>query len=258
MKLLDIDMDYFLDKVPRFIPDSSIERLDDNDYFPWKRADVISFLENNIGLSKNKKLRGKIIINHNEALYEWRKLIDANELEKPFEVVHIDSHADLGLGYASWVFIFTELLGIEFEKRSKIEDYEYMFKKYYKPGIGDYLLFAIAFRWISKLTYICNQKERGNDYIWMTMKNLKEPNDKIQLSYNRENSPLNIYSDKDKQRYLSTAIFEPEVEFEILREIKSIKYDGNFDFFTFCISPNYTPKSADFIIDIIRKYIIEE
>lgn len=31
-----------------------------------------------------------------------------------------------------------------------------------------------------------------------------------------------------------------------------------FDYLTLCISPNYTPASADFIIELIKDYIEEE
>ena len=47
---------------------------------------------------------------HNEALFFWQELITKEILETPFEVVHIDSHADLGLGYLSWTYILDDLL----------------------------------------------------------------------------------------------------------------------------------------------------
>lgn len=59
----------------------------------------------------------------------------------PFEVVHVDSHADLALGCSSWIFIFDKLLGIDVEKRADIENYKNMFDDYRLP---DYLLYALA------------------------------------------------------------------------------------------------------------------
>ena len=35
------------------------------------------------------------------------------------------------------------------------------------------------------------------------------------------------------------------------------EFDGNFDYAVMAQSPNYTPASADFILDIFREYIEE-
>jgi len=257
MRILDIDMDYFLNKVPTFIPSDCEERLDDEDYLPWSRGEVISFIENNLGLSKNNKIKGKIVTHHHEALYYWRDLINESKVNVPFEVIHVDSHADLGLGFSSWVFIFERLLGAEVKKRTEIENYQNMFSDYNLPDIGDYLLFALAYRWISKITYICNPIERGDDYLFYILKDCKEPNDKIQLPYNNKYSAVDLNNSQKRKEYLKSAILEPEIPFEIINNIEKIKYSGDYDFITFCISPNYTPPNADFIIDVIKEYIIE-
>lgn len=255
-KVLDIDMDYFLDDVPTSIPASCTERVDGNYYKPWSRESVIEFLESNLGLSKNNKIKGKIVTNHHEALYYWRSLIIESKLKAPFEVIHVDSHADLGLGFSSWVFIFEKLLGIDIDKRSDIENYKNEFEEYKLPNIGDYLLFAIAFRWISKLTYIHNPNESGDDYPVHIMKNFDDMSRKIQLPYNSIYSATKCLDGvRQSREYLKTSILEPEVAFNIIKEPEDISYEGNFDFITFCISPNYTPESADFIIDVIREYI---
>lgn len=255
-KVLDIDMDYFLDDIPTSISTSCTERVDENYYKPWNRESVIKFLENNLGLSKDNKIKGKIVTHHHEALYYWRNLIKESKLKFPFEVIHVDSHADLGMGHPSWTFIFEKLLGIDVYKRSNIENYKNEFEEYELPDIGDYLLFAIAFRWISKLTYIYNPIEDGDDYYLYIMKNFNDKSGKIQLPYNSRYSATECNNGARALReYLSTSILEPEVEFNRIKEIENVKYNGDFDFITFCISPNYTPKSADFIIDIIREYI---
>lgn len=154
MRIVDIDMDYFLKEIPIIISENNTDRLPDEDYQVWSKDEVIDFLENKLGLSKETKIKGKIVTHHNEALYYWRKLIQEERLSIPFEVVHIDSHADLGLGYPSWTFIIDSLITVPVEERTKIENYGNMFEKYYEPRIGDYLLFALAFRWIKNL-FMC-------------------------------------------------------------------------------------------------------
>jgi hypothetical protein len=256
MIILDIDMDFFLNNVPHDISSSSLSRVNDEDYVPWNRTQVVNFLEESLGLSKKHKINGKIVTHHNEALYYWRELVLNSKIEVPFEVIHIDSHADLGLGSGSWVFIFEKLLGLDVDKRYDIENYKNYFDKYREPDIGDYLLFAIAFRWISSLTYICNPDEDGNDYIWYILKDLKEPNNKIQLPYNNQYPAIDLNDTYKRKIYLKSSILEPEIPFNIINNLNYVSYNGQFDYISFCISPNYTPKSADFIIDIIREYIV--
>lgn len=242
--------------MPHNITSSTLCRVNDEEYVPWDKTQVVKFLEHSLGLSKNHKIKGKIVTHHNEALYYWRDLILTSKIDVPFEVIHIDSHADLGLGSGSWVFIFEKLLGLDLDKRYEVENYKHYFDKYREPDIGDYLLFAIAFRWISSLTYICNPVERGNDYIWYILKDLKEPNDKIQLPYNNRYPATDLNDSYKRKIYLESSILEPEIPFKIISNLDDVYYKGQFDYITFCISPNYTPKSTDFIIDIIREYIL--
>lgn len=256
MRILDIDMDFFLDDVANFISDKDTSRIDGNYYKPWSEEDVINFIENNLGLSKANKVKGRIIVNHDEALYFWRDLIHKKILNIPFEVVHVDSHADLGLGYTSWAFIYEKLLGLDVNERDNIENYENIFCNYNIPGIGDYLLYVLAFRWISKLTYVSNLNEVGDDYPIHIMKDFDDNSGIIRLPYNNVHAATVINDGKRKrEEYLSSSIFEPEVKFNIITHLEDVKYDGNFDYITFCQSPNYTPESSDFIIDIIKEYI---
>lgn len=168
MKLLDLDMDYFMDKIAVSAPESSSERLSEESYgnSVWDEKRVRDFLETNLGLSKSRKIRGRIVTGHNEALFFWKELIKKRELTIPFEVIHIDSHADLGLGYSSWTYILDFLLQYPVSERQKHNHYQDCYGNIKAEGIGDYLLFAIAYRWISKLTYCANPNGDKNDYIW--------------------------------------------------------------------------------------------
>ena len=60
------------------------------------------------------------------------------------------------------------------------------------------------------------------------------------------------------EQYYATVYREPEVNFEIVRRVEDASYNGDFDYIIFCVSPNYTPAAADFIIEIMREYIMEE
>lgn len=267
MRILDLDMDYFMDSPAIGINEEIEERLSETEYAQevWSEKRVRNFLENNLGLSTDRKIRGKIIKGHNEALFFWKELISEGKLLTPFEVVHVDSHADLGLGYSSWYYIMKELLKYPVEERPYHNSYTTASGKTSKEGIGDYLLFAIAYRWISKLTYCANPNGDNNDYILDTLKNFEEEliwdkpvKNTIQLLYNpNDEFPKYDDSKRTKQAFISRSTKEPEVPFLIIPKIEDVKYNGDFDFISLAQSPNYTPKSADFIIDIFKEYIID-
>lgn len=265
MKVLDLDMDYFMTKIAH-TPFSCTERLEGDFYSEsvWEAEKVRSFLEDNLGLSKERKIPGRIVQGHNEALFFWEELIIDKKLSDPFDVVHVDSHADLGLGDASWFFLQGEFLTFSVDSRRKISEYEFC-NEVKKISIGDYLLWAVAYKMISSITYCANPYGDKNDYVLCTLKDFHEEyildkpvKNYIQLKYNKtmempSNDSFNAYNKK----YLDGAIKDPEVELLIIPTIEDVKFDGNFDYAVMAQSPNYTPASADFILDIFREYIEE-
>ena len=60
MRILDIDMDYFLKEIPIMISGNSTVRISDDDYLVWSKDEVIDFFENRLGLSKEIKIKEKI------------------------------------------------------------------------------------------------------------------------------------------------------------------------------------------------------
>ena len=268
MRVLDLDMDYFMRFVASFINESETERLSEDEYGNciWTEREVRDFIEGNLGLSKCNKIRGRVVAGHNESLFFWRELIEKGELSTPFDVIHVDSHADLGLGSSSWTHILDHLLYYPVEERFQHPWYSDTSGHPRSEGIGDYLLFAVAYRWISSIVYCGNPHGNCNDYLWDTLKEFKEEpiRDKpiqntIQLLYNPD-MPFPEYDDSEhvKRQYIENSRKEPEVPFLIIPTIEDVHFDGNFDFAVLAQSPNYTPASADFIMDIFREYIIEE
>ena len=71
MKVLDLDMDYFMKSVAIFINESEPERLPEEDYGDsvWSEREVRNFLEVNLGLSKQNRIRGRVVAGHNESLF---------------------------------------------------------------------------------------------------------------------------------------------------------------------------------------------
>lgn len=266
MIVLDLDIDYFMNLIAS-TPESISERLPEDVYKEcvWKEDKVRNFFEVNLGLSKHRKISGRIITGHNEAIDFWKELIYAGKLTVPFEVIHIDSHADLGLGFDSDTYILDHLLKYSVESRPNYNNYVDFRGHNRNEGIGDYLLFAVAYQWISKLTYCANPNGDKNDYFWYTLKDFKENKiwddpveNTIQLLHNPDmDIPNYIDDDFLKQEYIKNSVKEPEVPFLIIPTIEAVQYDGSFDYIVVAQSPNYTPTSADFIVDMIKEYIYE-
>lgn len=269
MKVLDLDMDYFMNRIATGIPETTSNRLRDGGYESavWSREQVVDFLENNLGLSRTNRIPGRVVSGHNEALYFWRELIDQGLLHIPFEVVHIDSHADMGLGSDAEYFLRTELLGWPVNERPLHSYHTNCYGRCCAEGIGDYLLYAVAYRWISKLTYCANPHGAANDYDIYALKGFCEKliftepvENTIQLLYNPENLTVpRVYNSEEKEieDFIASCRKEPEVPYIIIPTIGAVSFNGDFNFAVMAQSPNYTPQNADFIMDVFREYIDE-
>ena len=84
MMILDLDMDYFMEDIATGIAESREERLAEDEYGDcvWSEYRIRKFLEDNLGLSKEKKIKGRIVTGHNEALFFWQELITKKVLQK--------------------------------------------------------------------------------------------------------------------------------------------------------------------------------
>lgn len=198
-----------------------------------------------MGLSKENKIKGRIIKNHNEALDFWQELITKNELEIGFQVVHVDSHADLGLGCMEYKYVRDELIHIPFGKREMSEENSH------RINIGNYLLFALAYRWISNIVYCSNPKGQTGDIPEKLILG-KAPYNELE-----EIVQLNLQLRSSEEIEARKRSKEPEVPLWIFPQIDHVKFEGDFDYITVAQSPNYTPQNADYILDIIKEYMIE-
>lgn len=83
----------------------------------WSETRVRNFLERNLKLSKTKRVEGRVLKGHDEALFFWNELIEKRKLVTPFSVIHVDSHADLSYGDITKLFILNDSIFWAHEKR---------------------------------------------------------------------------------------------------------------------------------------------
>lgn len=239
MRVLDLDLDFFLEQ--DLVPKSKSGRLPDNIYKSWNAVDVKNFLDNNCGL-EGKRIKGRIVVNHHEALLFWEELISTGTLRYPFEVVHVDAHADMGQGFQvdALYYISNHLLHLPVDKR----------KKYDKSLLneGNYIAFALAIRFISQLTNVIHPMYH-DDIVALYMKDYDPNSDKIEMK-----AMNSLNTDQFIKWEFDVISFEPTISFLKIPYTK-FNDNGNFDFIVLSQSPHYTPKCADNLIPIISAYI---
>lgn len=246
MKILDIDLDFFLSDIEYF---SDGSRPSSDDFIPWKEAQVRRFLEINCGLKQNKPVKGCLFVEHHEVFNFWRKLVLEGQLEVPFEVVHVDAHADLGLGDASWGYITGELLHKPVEERffPKVGGWDGL-------GEGNYLAFSLACQWINRLKYI-HHPDYENDIVPYYWKGFKSDSGYLQLpQIKKDELDVLLHLENHQLEKYQPLSLEPAVPFEVISG-RDYKEDSTYSYVFLTQSPAYTPPSADKLIPVIMNYI---
>lgn len=237
MKVLDLDMDFFLaDCCPLVLPG---ERPASLGHEPWSAQAVRSFLEERCGLRREHPLPGSLFVTHDEALGFWLSLIKNGRLSDPFSVVHIDAHSDLGIGKPGPGFVLNRVISLSPDKRrdpSRYYDCEQLDE-------ANYLLFTAAFRMLDSLTLVRNPRSRFD--IPPEIALVDAQNEYCAL---RLRSPVSAL-------FENLNGMEPTIPFRVFDDYTQF-FDEGFDFVSIAQSPRYAPKEADFIMDIVREYIV--
>jgi len=229
MKVLDLDMDYFLTDACPLAPLG--ERPSPACARPYADEEVVRFLEERCGLSRAHPVPGAIFDTHDKALDFWAARMAAGELSAPFEVVHVDTHSDLAFGPPGPDFVLKAVLTRRPQTRAALSAY----RAGIKLDEANYLLFALAFRWVSRLTYV--SKARGD-----VPGRLLDGRGNIRLT-------------SDIARLMEgTNGPEPAIPFVEIGDAADFRASG-FDFVTMAQSPRYAPATADRIMDIVAPYI---
>lgn len=231
MKVLDLDMDFFLTDACPLAPKG--ERPSELCAAPYDDAQIIAFLEEQCGLSRAHPIPGLIFGTHDKALDFWQARMRAGELRAPFDVIHVDTHSDLAFGPPGTDFVLKAVLTRSPQARATLENY----RAGKKLDEANYLLFALAFRWVRRLVYVRNPKSRQD-----IPPRLLDAEGNIHLR-----SSISALMEPANGR-------EPVVPFEVFDDYRSFHETG-FDFVTMAQSPRYAPASADRIMRLLEPYI---
>ncbi len=231
MRVLDLDMDFFLSDPCPLAPMG--ERPDESCAEVWSDENVIRFLEDQCGLSAANPVPGAIFDTHDKALDFWAARLEDGSLAAPFEVVHVDTHSDLAFGPPGTNYVLNVVLSRLPSQRAQIGQY----RAGTELDEANYLLFALAFRWIDHLSYVRNPKSHQD-----IPRQLLDGEGNIHLR-----SFISQMMEGKNGR-------EPVIPFDVYDDYRTFKRHG-YDFVTMAQSPRYAPESADRIMEIVRRYI---
>jgi hypothetical protein len=274
--ILDLDLDFFVWPPFRHEPES--QRLPASECRHLaSRTQVRAFMEGKCCLSTQEPLPGYEAEAHVNAFKVWARWIEDNRLSVPFDVVHVDAHSDLGSGenQSCW-FIERELLALPVDERGHpIFGPDHL-------NSGNYLLGAIANRWIAHLTYVYPvDPNPPTSFISgepitpvESMMRIEDTMMRIQKSFYREDPPVfdlpawifrendwhtNVIELKHCRGDQSCLCNEPPLRIEppVPLQLKASS-DFCFSGFTHVFlahSPEHTPVEADELLPVIREYI---
>lgn len=205
-------------------------------HMPWDAGAVAAFLESQCGLSATVPTPGAVFPTHDGALRFWQARMAEGTLAAPFHVTHVDAHSDLGIGHPGPGYVLNGVLPQLVDKRADLSRYYAL----HQLDEANYLLFALAFRWLSSLDNVRSPKSRQDIPQALLA---PERADCIQLS----SFASRLMEEKNGR--------EPLIPFSVYADYRTFQCDEPFDFVTLAISPRYAPAEADALIPIISRYL---
>lgn len=252
VRVLDLDLDFFLNGAAHYVQKSD-KRLSDDEYRPWTDKQVRDYLEKHLKLRTDKKIPAILCVNHDEVLYHCEKLICEKWVAAPFDLVHVDAHADMGMGSDAWVEI------LELASNGELVKRQFRTNCFEKADYDNYVSYMLLLRMLASLTYVYNAD--GGDDVFSGF--LCDGGKKIGVPVwpgNEEGF------EQTKKQWLSDVMssmhdyqrgdgdLEPVVPFE---EICADAYceSGKYDWAFLAQSPNFTPKASDRLISVVGDYL---
>ncbi len=263
--ILDIDLDVF--SSPTVYWPQTDERPSDDEHTCASADDARYFLEQQCGLNAGSPIAGQEFVEHDEAFYSWRRWIEQGTLSVPFSVVHVDAHADMGMGDAGWVYLLSDLLDLSVEQRRNPR------RGYDALNAGNYLMFAVANRWVDRLTYVfparipwsANWKSGLSEQIQPDPYTDGAPGDLMVMHFRdgdwrtgmlqlRHCTRETLNRCMGRQELEPVIHLEPPVPFGFT-PVRDFHSTG-FTHMVVAQSPRFAPPAADKLLPILRRYFV--
>lgn len=235
MHILDIDMDFFQSKINSFEGDS-MAHWNDETVSVWSDEQFISFLENECGLSKQNKIKGKIFNFHKDTYFTVQNLIEQGYLTTPFSITHIDAHSDMAfdtnINYYRFLKTFSDENKDAFEQHKLFDG-----KNFEHIDSGNYLVAMALNAWVDEINYVYHP---STDYLDIS-------ENYVECITPGKTFRFNFFG-------------EIPVPWTKIRTTHSSQFHSkdNYDYICVAISPSFTVKAIDRLVCILKEYILEE
>lgn len=230
MRILDIDLDLFQSGI-------ASDTNDADEFQAWTAQEARDLLER-LGLLPSMGTAAKYCVHHDEVFWLWRELIQLNRLPTPFTVVHVDAHADLGLGGLGDGASFPRALAAQ--PAHQRDSYLQAHRDMVCPG--NYLLSAVAMRWVQSVTYVYHPSLSAWD---------------IPYGVTVDDEPQGASLPRPMDPYdftLQLEASEPRVPLRY-RCAADYKDAGPWDLAYVTQSPNYLAAGTENLLAVIREYL---
>ena len=236
MRVLDLDLDFFLADCCELAPPGGRPGVSGHE--PWREEQVRFFLEEHCGLRRDRPVPGRRFDTHDGALDLWSGLMEEGALRAPFTVVHVDAHSDLGIGKPGPSFVLQNVLTRAPDRRADIRAY----REAVQLDEANYLLFALAFRWVDRLVNVRNPRSRRDIPEEIALRDGAGEYQALLLR-----SPVSALFEGKNGR-------EPVIPFTVYADWRQYVEREPFDFLSVAQSPRYAPVEADGLLEVVGEY----
>lgn len=154
MRVLDLDMDFFLSGVCALAPEGRRPAGGGGPALDGRGGAPVSGGE--VPALRRHPLRGGYSAPTTRRSGYGGSKMEAGRPNAAFHLTHVDAHSDLGIGRPGPAFVLECVLARRPQERADLEGY----RAQRKLDEANYLLFALAFRWISALDNVRNPHSR--------------------------------------------------------------------------------------------------
>lgn len=247
VRILDLDLDIFVTPINQIHSDG---RLNDDEYEVLPVDEVDHFLKEHCGLSEEAPTPGQLFEEHDELFEAIKGLIASGRVSAPFELVHVDAHADLGVGqWKPYEYLLADLM------HRKVKDRVDPVRGCEGLNRGTVVLFLAACEWLNKFHYVYHPAD-GTDF------------SELFLDYDLNSEQLFLQIPRCSRECIQQAYppytsidslksrckMGPRIPFYLTR-LEDFSEPG-FDFIFLTRSPGFTPPKADAVYETIKRFIL--
>ena len=244
-RVLSIDVDFFVEPTAYDMSMSSTERLPP-DYEVDELREVEKFLREQCCLDDGRRTPGYFIVNHDEAFDVLQKLARDHG---PVELIHVDAHADIGNGDAGYMYLLFDWLRRPEPRPSPRRGPAEL-------NLANWLAFAAAGGLVESAQFV-PRRFPPNDLLIFYIDGYGTDTTKLEFRELEEEDVRAILPlDPFRERVASRTLIRTVPWRNTKRDAFALQSPP--DFVIVCQSPQFTPAAADAVVDLLRRFVVED